>query len=234
MNTNVINPAYAARRGKVQTYFDVTAADTWAKLTSDAPVSKIRATVRAGRDQMRATLMSWLPSPLLNVRLLDAGCGTGALAVEAAQRGAKVTAVDLSPTLIQLAKERVPNNLNIDFRAGDLVEASLGEFDVVVSMDCLIHYSAKDAVAVLEALAQRTSTAILFTFAPSNPFLKAAVFVGRAFPKGDRSPSIEPVAENYLRHLIENSAALKDWHCARTLRIKSGFYTSQAMELLRK
>ena len=45
---------YQERRGQLQTYFDRTAVDAWARLTSTAPVSKIRATVRAGRDEMRA------------------------------------------------------------------------------------------------------------------------------------------------------------------------------------
>ena len=97
---------YTQRRGQIETYFDRTAVDAWAKLTSTAPVSGIRATVRAGRDRMRATLLDWLPTDLSGTRLLDAGCGTGALAVEAARRGADVTAIDLSPTLVQLARER--------------------------------------------------------------------------------------------------------------------------------
>ncbi len=58
-------------------------------------MSRIRATVRAGRDAMRAELLSWLPADLTGRRLLDAGCGTGALAVEAARRGAEVVAVDV-------------------------------------------------------------------------------------------------------------------------------------------
>ena len=91
---------YIARRGELETYFDRTAVEAWKRLTSDAPVSRIRATVRAGRDAMRATLLSWLPEDLRGARLLDAGCGTGALAVEAARRGAEVVAIDLSPTLI--------------------------------------------------------------------------------------------------------------------------------------
>ena len=40
--------------------------------------------------------------------MLDAGCGTGALAIEAARRGAEVLAIDLSPTLVDLARERAP------------------------------------------------------------------------------------------------------------------------------
>jgi magnesium-protoporphyrin O-methyltransferase len=66
---STLTTTYVEKRGTVQTYFDVTAADTWAKLTSDAPVSRIRATVRKGRDQMRSTLLSWLPEDLTGCRL---------------------------------------------------------------------------------------------------------------------------------------------------------------------
>ena len=55
---------YQQRRGELQTYFDRTAADAWARLTSTAPVSRIRATVRAGRDAMRATILNFLPNDL--------------------------------------------------------------------------------------------------------------------------------------------------------------------------
>ena len=64
--------SYVNRRSQLEHYFDRTAAETWSRLTSDAPVSRIRATVRAGRDRMRATLLEWLPADLAGVRLLDA------------------------------------------------------------------------------------------------------------------------------------------------------------------
>ena len=102
---------YHQRRNEIEHYFDRTAAQAWSRLTSDAPVSGIRATVRAGRDRMRQTLLGFLPSDLRGCRLLDAGCGTGALAVEAARRGADVVAIDLSPTLVKLAQERLPATL---------------------------------------------------------------------------------------------------------------------------
>ena len=78
---SVIDTRYERRRGQIEAYFDRTAAEAWARLTSDAPVSRIRATVRAGRDAMRATLLDWLPRDLRGARVLDAGCGTGMLAV---------------------------------------------------------------------------------------------------------------------------------------------------------
>jgi magnesium-protoporphyrin O-methyltransferase len=100
-------PTYDIRRSELTTYFDRTAADQWEALTSDAPVSRVRATVRAGRDRMRALLLSRLPEDMAGLRLLDAGCGTGALSVEAARRGAAVTAIDVSPRMVAIGPDRI-------------------------------------------------------------------------------------------------------------------------------
>ena len=226
---------YLDRRGEIQTYFDRTAAQAWERLTSTAPVGRIRATVRAGRDLMRSTLLSWLPADMTGARLLDAGCGTGALAVEAARRGAAVLAIDLSPTLVDIARERIPSDLagRIDFRSGDMLDPALGSFDFVVGMDSLIHYRADDAVKVLAGLAPRTTTAMLFTFAPLTPPLAVMLAAGRLFPRGNRSPSIEPVTPSGLRRRIGVEPALASFSAARTERISAGFYTSQALELVR-
>mgnify|MGYP003552619635 CR=1 FL=1 len=49
---------YSATRDRVEDYFDRSATKVWERLTSDAPVSRIRQTVREGRDQMRALMLS--------------------------------------------------------------------------------------------------------------------------------------------------------------------------------
>jgi magnesium-protoporphyrin O-methyltransferase len=142
------NATYQERRGQIEHYFDRTAVAAWAKLTSDAPVGRIRASVRAGRDRMRATLLSWLGEDLRGKRILDAGCGTGALAVEAARRGAQVVAIDLSPTLVNLARERIPQDVAhlVQFESGDMLDPALGHFDHVVAMDSIIHYQDRKSV----------------------------------------------------------------------------------------
>ena len=230
---------YLARRGQLETYFDRTAAEAWKRLTSDAPVSGIRATVRAGRDRMRATLMSWLPDDLRGKRVLDAGCGTGALAVEAARRGAHVVAIDLAGSLVSLAGERLGGlgleNIggHIDWRVGDMTDPALGAFDHVVGMDSLIHYRATDMARVVAGLAARSTGSVLFTFAPRTPLLSVMHAMGRAFPKRDRAPSIEPVRAGTISRLLRDDPAMAAWRPARTLRIASGFYTSQALELVR-
>lgn len=163
---------YLQRRGQLEAYFDRTAAEAWARLTSDGPVSRIRATVRAGRDQMRNVLLGGMPEDLTGCRLLDAGCGTGALAVEAARRGADVVAIDLSPTLVGLAESRAaetPVRGSLTFKVGDMLDPSMGRFDFVVAMDSLIHYRAPDMVEMVSRLAASADQKVLFTFAPRTP-----------------------------------------------------------------
>lgn len=229
--------SYLARRGELQTYFDRTAVDAWARLTSTAPVSKIRATVRAGRDAMRETLLGMMRTALVGKRVLDAGCGTGALAVRLAERGASVLAVDLSPTLVGLAAERHTMPLgagSLNFMVGDLCDTALGEFDYVIAMDSLIHYPLADVVNVIAGLAQRTRHAVLFTFAPRTPALMLMWTVGRLFPRKDRAPAIEPISERALRRALCTEPRLSDWRIGRMRRIQSAFYKSQAVELVRE
>ena len=225
--------SYLDRRSKLQDYFDRTANDAWAKLTSDAPVSGIRATVRAGRDQMRNTIISRLPEQLSGKRVLDAGCGTGALALELANKGALVTAVDLSPNLIELAKSRIPESdrRNIEFYSGDMLDEAYGDFDYVIGMDSMIHYCAKDMLVVLEKLSSRVNEKILFTFAPSTLPLELMIRVGRLFPRKDRAPFIEPISHTKLHQSINQSPWFVDWESPFTHLVSSGFYKSQLMEL---
>ncbi len=230
--------SYQRIRDRLEEYFDRTAVDAWAKLTSDRPVGRIRATVRAGRDRMRATLLSYLPQDLSGQRLLDAGCGTGALAVEAARRGADVVAIDLSPTLVRLAQERMPAQLGagrIDFRASDMLDPALGRFDWVVAMDSVIHYQAADLAEMVARLCARAERGMVFTFAPRTPLLSAMHAVGKVFPAGNRAPAILPISESTLRqqlsqHPLLSACGIK---LGRSERIDSTFYISQAMELVR-
>lgn len=224
--------SYAERASRVRTYFDETAADAWARLTTDAPVGSIRATVRAGRDRMRRTILDWLPYNLKGRRVYDAGCGTGALAVEAARRGAAVVAVDFSPKLVGLARDRAPKDLTIVFAAGDMTEPR-GRFDHVVAMDSLIHYAPRDAVKALAKLAAQSERSVVFTFPPRTAALTVMHAAGRLFPRRDRAPAIEPVSEDAMRRLIEAEPGLAGWRFGRTERIAGGFYISQAMELVR-
>jgi magnesium-protoporphyrin O-methyltransferase len=237
MKTSNVN--YIERRSEIENYFDRTAAKAWERLTSNAPVGRIRASVRAGRDEMRNTLLSWLPQDMRGLRLLDAGCGTGALALVAMQRGAEVVAIDLSPTLVQLGRERnatlVPNGRggSIEYLSGDMLDDALGQFDHVVAMDSVIHYDTPDIANAIQRLAGRTRGSVLFTIAPSSPLLSVAHAMGRFFPSSDRSPALTPVSQARLRALLLQGLGGSGWTEGRTQRVSGGFYTSQAWEWTR-
>lgn len=221
------------RRAWLEEYFDRTAADAWAALTSDAEVSGVRARVRAGRERMRSTLASWLPAELHGRRILDAGCGTGQLTGDLAARGASVVAVDLSPTLVGLAAERLDPALRsqVIFHAGDMLDAALGEFDHVIAMDSLIHYRADEAIVAISRLAARTRHSLVLTHVPRTPLLAAMIGMGKLFPRRDRSPQVEPVSPT--RFDAGLAKALPFWRVARRERVTGGFYVSEAVEVAR-
>ncbi|MCU0909024.1 MAG: magnesium protoporphyrin IX methyltransferase [Rhodobacteraceae bacterium] len=223
---------YVDTRDRLEHYFDRTAAKTWERLTSDAPVSRIRQTVREGRDAMRAAMLARLPADMRGLRVLDAGCGTGAATAAMAERGAQVVAVDISASLVEVARTRVPvtHLRQVTFHAGDMLDPALGRFDHVLAMDSLIHYRAGDIAQMLAQLSSRTRGSIVFTVAPRTPALTAMWWAGKLFPRSDRSPAIVPHAEADIAGALR--AAGVGWRLRPGARVARGFYISQAMELL--
>lgn len=226
----VATPTYGATRDRVEAYFDSTATKTWERLTSDAPVSSIRRTVRAGRDRMRDIMLSRLPEDLTGRRVLDAGCGTGAMSEILAARGAEVVAIDISPQLVGIAEKRMPEALKpqITFTSGDMLAESLGEFDHVMAMDSMIYYEAPDLGQALAGLSKRVSQSIVFTVAPRTPFLMAFFTVGKLFPRADRSPTMIPHAPTKIDQQTTLAGALGT--VSEVERVTSGFYISTCLE----
>lgn len=108
-------------------------------------IAKMKAAARAGWSTFAPfEMMTCSTAPDLvrfagvhaAARVLDVACGTGVVALTCAQRGAEVTGVDLTPALLEHARENARiANLTIDFHEAD-VEAlpfADAEFDFVVS-----------------------------------------------------------------------------------------------------
>lgn len=217
---------YQRTRARVETYFDKTATKSWERLTSDAPVSGIRATVRAGRDEMRGLILDQMPADLTGCRVLDAGCGTGALAQELAKRGAEVLAIDISPSLIEIAETRTPRHLKrlISYRSGDMTDAALGAFDYVCAMDSMIYYNDVLIGSILAQLCSQVSGKIIFTLPPKTPLLMAMWRVGKLFPLADRSPSMVPHSAKSIAMAAKTARA--NGSLQEITTVKSGFYFS--------
>lgn len=221
---------YARRRAWIGTYFDRTASAAWASLTSDAPVSRVRANVRAGRDEMRGIVRDSLPARLDGARVLDAGCGTGTLAIELAQRGAHVVAVDLAATLVDIGRERAEAagvGHRIEFRAGEM-NGNDDTFDHVVAMDSVIHYDLPDIASAIRGFVERARVSAVVTVAPWTPVLGTLLKVGRLFPAGDRAPRIVPVSERAVRDAVARAGVLDLAELEATRTVRRGFYRSRA------
>ncbi|GGM01862.1 SAM-dependent methyltransferase [Streptomyces fumigatiscleroticus] len=76
-------------------------------------------------------LRAWLPERPGDI--LDLGCGTGSLSLLAAERGHRVTGVDLSPAMVELARAKLAGHDAV-FLVGDAAAPPVGEerFDVVL------------------------------------------------------------------------------------------------------
>jgi SAM-dependent methyltransferase len=88
--------------------------------------------------------------------VLDAGCGTGRVAVELARRGLDVVGVDLDPSMLEVARAKQPG---LAWVQGDLAEVDLGRtFDVVVMAgNVMIFLSAGTEARVVANLARHVA-----------------------------------------------------------------------------
>lgn len=232
-----VSSAPAARPDRIRTYFEGRA-DNWIRLTSGAPVSGVRARVRAGRETMASTLVGWLDLPAAGERLsvLDAGCGPGEVALRMAAAGYRVTGVELAPSLASAARKRVEVAGvadQVDIFEGDATHPPGGPWDHVLAMDMLFHYPPAEAVEALVRLASRARRSVVFTVAPRTPVLGALRAVGGLFPRRDRAPTIHPVrVDPFVQEALAHPD-LQGWAAGRSRFVRTGVYFSHAVELVR-
>ncbi|HRN63060.1 MAG TPA: bifunctional 2-polyprenyl-6-hydroxyphenol methylase/3-demethylubiquinol 3-O-methyltransferase UbiG, partial [Luteimonas sp.] len=82
-------------------------------------------------------------TPLRGATVLDVGCGGGLLSEAMAKEGAEVTAIDLAPELVKVARlHGLESGVKVDYRVQaveDLATERPGAFDAVTCMEMLEH-----------------------------------------------------------------------------------------------
>jgi len=132
-------------------------------------------------------------APLIDTTVLDVGCGAGLLSEALAARGARVTAIDLAPELIEVAKLHLLESGHVvEYLLSPveaLVPARSGRFDTVVCMELLEHVPDPQAIIAACARALRPGGQLFVSTLNRTPAafalaLVAAEYVTRLVPRG--------------------------------------------------
>jgi SAM-dependent methyltransferase len=146
-------------------------------------------------------------------RVLDVGCGTGVAAITAARAGAKVSGIDLTPQLLQRARENSNlAELEIDWREGDAEALPFGdgEFDVVLSQFGHM-FAPRPEIAIGQMLRvlKPGGTIAFATWPPELLIGKSFILVGSYMPPPP--PGVSPPAQwgdpNIVRERLGNSVS---------------------------
>lgn len=130
---------------------------------------------------------------LTGARVLDVGCGGGLLSEALAKSGATVTAIDLAPDLVKVAKlHTLESRVGVDYRLQDVESLAAdmsGGFDAITCMELLEHVP--DPAAILAACATLLApggklflSTLNRTPAAFALAIVGAEYVARVLPKG--------------------------------------------------
>ncbi|MGV8924007.1 MAG: bifunctional 2-polyprenyl-6-hydroxyphenol methylase/3-demethylubiquinol 3-O-methyltransferase UbiG [Thermomonas sp.] len=130
---------------------------------------------------------------LADAAVLDVGCGAGLLSEAMAQAGSRVTAIDLAPNLLKVARlHGLETGIKVDYRettVESLADASPASFDAVTCMEMLEHVP--DPASIIEACARllKPGGRLFVSTLNRTPAAFALAIVGaeyiaRVLPKG--------------------------------------------------
>ncbi len=130
---------------------------------------------------------------LRGARVLDVGCGAGLLSEALAREGAQVTAIDLAPDLIKIAKlHRLESGVEVEYRltpVETLADEMPAAFDAIVCMEMLEHVPDPGAIIAACATLLKPGGRLFLSTLNRTPAAFALAIVGaeyvaRLLPKG--------------------------------------------------
>ena len=145
--------------------------------------------------------------PRAGEHVLDLGCGTGNAALLAAGRGARVTGVDPSPRLVEVARARAAEEgLDAEFHPGHAARLPLadGAADVVLSVFGIIFApDAGAAAAELARVAGPRGRVVLTAWIPSGAIHDYVATLQRAVAEASGRPPGPPGFAWHDREALE-------------------------------
>jgi SAM-dependent methyltransferase len=181
--------------------------------------------------QTRA-LQRWLNVPRIEARttrprVLDVGCGVARWSLRLAHLGYQVTGIDLSPTMVEIARARAAAvGEDCEFQVGDVCELALGgKFDLILSVTVLQHVvdasAARAAIGKLAAHLLPGGRLVLLEAAPPHRASRCENFAFRVRPVQWYHDALRDAGLQLLATTGVDPTPLKTWllpHYARLPR----------------
>ena len=159
---------------------------------------------------------------LRDAAVLDVGCGGGLLSEALAQAGAKVTAIDLAPNLLKVARlHGLESGIKVDYRempVETLAEQAPASFDAITCMEMLEHVP--EPASIIEACAKllKPGGRLFLSTLNRTPAAFALAIVGaeyvaRVLPKGTHQYRDFIKPSELAKWLREAGLELEDVSC---------------------
>jgi magnesium-protoporphyrin O-methyltransferase len=218
----------------VRKYFETSGFSRWTAIYGSGDIPPIWKVIRDGHQRAIDAVLSFLESDSQHTAL-DAGCGTGNLAIELSNRGYEVDAFDVSAPMIHFAKyinTGRTRGIPPTFMVGDIA-ALAGEkktYDLVCCLDVLFHYPYEEVEKMLGQLASLSSHKFVGSFALRTPFNDFWMKVGQRFHAKNRMTKLYMFSYDQVEQILYRAG----YKIARTKRIKFFFYDSFVFEAIRR
>jgi magnesium protoporphyrin O-methyltransferase len=219
---------------RVRKYFETSGFSRWTAIYGQGDIPPIWKVIRDGHQRAIDTVTAWTKSDTGHTAL-DAGCGTGNLAIELANNGYEVDAFDTSAPMIHFAKyinSGRTKGIPPKFQVGDIASLA-GErkaYDLVCCLDVLFHYPHEEVVAMLTQLASLSAVKVVGSFAIRTAFNDFWMSVGQRFHAKNRMTKLYLLSYDQVEQILYRAG----FKMMRTKRIKFFFYDSFVFEAVRR
>jgi magnesium-protoporphyrin O-methyltransferase len=232
-------PGFAPRRpsdvgDRVRKYFETSGFSRWTAIYGTGDIPPIWKIVRDGHQRVIDHVLTWTNSDRHHTAL-DAGCGTGNLSIQLANRGYEVDAFDVSAPMIHFAKyinSGKTKGIPPHFTVGDIgsIAGEDKSYDLVCCLDVLFHYPLEEVERMLGGLAKLSAGKVIGTFAQRTVMNDFWMRVGQRFHAKNRMTKLFMFSYDEIEQILYRAG----FKVTRTKRIKYFFYDSTVFEAVRR
>jgi magnesium protoporphyrin O-methyltransferase len=225
-------PTDTSRR--VANYFETSGFSRWTAIYGAGGIPPIWRVIREGHEDAIAQVIAWVRSDRHRTAL-DAGCGTGNLAIRLADCGYEVDGFDVSASMVSFARyicrDRT-KGIQPHFHVGDIaaLEATPRSYDLVCCLDVLFHYPLDEVKTMLTRLADISAHKLVGSFALRTTWNALWMEIGqRFFHKKNRMTHLHLFTYDQVERVLFRAG----FRITRKSRVKRFFYDSFVFEAVR-